>query len=113
MANLGRHLLAEFINCDLKQLDNVDVVKHCLENAALQANATIVESVFHRFNPYGISGVVVIAESHLAIHTWPEYNYAAVDVFTCGDSVDPYIALNVLKSMFNADIFRSKRCSKR
>ena len=53
--------------------------------AAEAAGATIVQSVFHRFSPHGVTGVVVVAESHLSIHTWPEYGYAAVDFFTCGD----------------------------
>jgi S-adenosylmethionine decarboxylase proenzyme len=52
----------------------------------------VVEQVFHKFNPHGVSGVVVISESHLAVHTWPEYGYAAVDVFTCGTEIDPWVA---------------------
>jgi S-adenosylmethionine decarboxylase len=59
--------------------------------AAKAAKATIVEVAFHKFNPYGVSGMVVIAESHLAIHTWPEYGYAAVDIFTCGEEIDPWL----------------------
>jgi len=58
--------------------------------------------VFHMFNPYGVSGVVVISESHLAIHTWPEYGYAAVDIFTCGSTVDPWLACDYLKEKFEA-----------
>ena len=108
METLGTHLLAEFVNCNYEQINDVNIVKDCLENAALQANATIVQSVFHKFSPYGVSGVVVISESHLTIHTWPEYNYAAVDVFTCGDSVDPYVAIEVLKSLFSAEISEIK-----
>src|SRR3989339_816081 len=65
--------------------------------AAVECGATVVEKKFHMFNPYGVSGVVIISESHLAIHTWPEYGYAAVDLFTCGDSCDPKIAYNYLK----------------
>lgn len=61
-------------------------------DAAKLAKATVVEAVFHRFNPHGISGVVVIAESHLSIHTWPEYKYAALDFFTCGEETDPWKA---------------------
>jgi len=60
--------------------------------AAREAKATIIESRFHQFSPFGISGVVVIAESHLTIHTWPEYGYAAVDIFTCGDTLQPSVA---------------------
>jgi S-adenosylmethionine decarboxylase proenzyme len=68
--------------------------------AAEKAKATIVNSTFHTFNPFGVSGVVVIAESHLTIHTWPEYNFASLDVYTCGEEVDPWIAFEYLKEKF-------------
>jgi S-adenosylmethionine decarboxylase len=100
---LGRHLLAEFIGCKGCNLDSVQQIKKEMENAALEAKATIVQSVFHHFSPFGVSGVVVISESHLAIHTWPEYGYAAVDVFTCGNDVDPNDALEYLKEVFDVD----------
>ena len=70
--------------------------------AAKRAQATIVDVVFHEFNPFGISGVVVIAESHLAIHTWPEYRYAAVDVFSCGDVLQPQTAADYLVEQLGA-----------
>jgi len=66
------------------------------------ANATIISHNFHKFSPYGVSGVVVIAESHVAIHTWPEYNYAAVDIFTCGDTIEPWTIQENLKELFNS-----------
>lgn len=88
---LGRHILSEFYDCDKKVLDNHELIKDAMVSAAKAAKATVVEVAFHKFNPYGVSGMVVIAESHLAIHTWPEYGYAAVDVFTCGDEMDPWI----------------------
>ncbi len=71
--------------------------------AAEYAKATVVEDVFHKFNPHGISGVVVIAESHLAIHTWPEYGYAAVDLFTCGESVDPWDAFQYISDKLESN----------
>ena len=73
-----------------------------MTKAAKKSGATVLETVFHLFNPHGISGVVVIAESHLAIHTWPEYGYAAVDLFTCGDDVDPWVAFDFLKKELKA-----------
>jgi S-adenosylmethionine decarboxylase proenzyme len=73
-----------------------------MEEAAITSGASIVQSVFHLFNPHGISGVVVIAESHLAIHTWPEYGYSAVDIFTCGEEVDPWRACHYLKEKLRA-----------
>lgn len=68
--------------------------------AAMEAKATIVDISFHEFNPFGISGMVVIAESHLSIHTWPEYSYAAVDIFTCGDIIKPEVASSFLIEQF-------------
>ena len=64
--------------------------------AAIDCGATVLGESFHPFQPQGVSGVVVIAESHLSIHTWPEYGYAAVDIFTCGTSVQPEKAVEVL-----------------
>lgn len=99
---LGRHLVAEFFECSSEALDNLDFVVNSMRQAAEEAGATIVDSSFHRFLPHGISGVVVIAESHLAIHTWPEYGYAAIDLFTCGDEVNPWKAFEFLRIKFDA-----------
>lgn len=109
---LGTHLLLELRDCNPKTLTNLEFVRDTLKNAALEAKATIVEVAFHEFSPFGISGMVVIAESHLAIHTWPEYGYAAVDVFTCGDLIDPRVAANYLIEKFeckNPSIIEMKR----
>jgi S-adenosylmethionine decarboxylase len=100
---LGRHLLIELYSCDRGRLDDLDGVEEALKEAARRAGATIVETVFHRFQPHGVSGVVVIAESHLAIHTWPEYGYAAVDFFTCGADIDYWPARDFLKHIFGAE----------
>src|SRR5215468_2021207 len=100
---LGRHLLLEMFDCDPESINNLEAVKSSLIEAAKRAQATIVDVVFHEFNPFGISGVVVIAESHLSIHTWPEYRYAAVDVFSCGEVLQPEIAVNYLVEQFGAE----------
>jgi len=73
-------------------LTDVEGVRNVMESAAREANAEILKVAFHRFQPQGVSGVVVIAESHLSIHTWPESGYAAVDFYTCGDHTDPWRA---------------------
>jgi len=99
---LGRHLLLELLDCDPEALNSLDIVKTSMVEAARRAQATIVDVVFHEFNPFGISGVVVIAESHLAIHTWPEYRYAAVDVFSCGESLQPQLAVDYLVEQLGA-----------
>ena len=103
MNALGRHLLLELFDCDPDAINNLESVKGVLIEAAKRAQATIVDVVFHEFNPFGISGVVVIAESHLSIHTWPEYRYAAVDIFSCGDILQPEIAANYLVEQFGAE----------
>lgn len=107
MKALGRHILAEFFDCDSHILNDSEKVEFYMKRAAIECGATIVSSVFHSFNPHGVSGVVVIAESHLAIHTWPEYGYAAVDVFTCGDTVDPWIAARALQEYLRADSIKT------
>ena len=96
MKELGRHIIVEMYDCDAEILNNFDVVREQMMEAARAAGATIVGEVFHRFTPHGVSGAVVIAESHLSIHTWPEYRYAALDLFTCGDNVDPWVAFGHL-----------------
>lgn len=85
MDTLGRHLLVEYFGCNPEVLNDEDRVRTLMRGAAQAAGATEVAVVFHRFSPQGVSGVVVVEESHLSIHTWPEYGYAAVDFYTCGD----------------------------
>jgi len=102
MASLGRHIIVEYYDCSPETLNDVTRIQESMEGAANKAGATIINSTFHHFSPYGVSGVVVIEESHLAIHTWPEYGYASVDLFTCGESVDPWISYQFLKEAFEA-----------
>ncbi|MGI6435184.1 MAG: adenosylmethionine decarboxylase [Syntrophomonadaceae bacterium] len=102
MQSLGRHVLAEVYGCQFEVLNDISQVEDIMINAALEAGAEVREVVFHKFSPQGVSGVVVISESHLAIHTWPELGYAAVDVFTCGESVNPWDACNYLAEKFGA-----------
>jgi S-adenosylmethionine decarboxylase proenzyme len=100
----GSQVVLDLYECETDHLDDVAWVKATLVNAARAAGATIVQTVFHKFAPWGISGVVVIAESHLAIHIWPENRYAAIDVFTCGENVRMDVASALLIREF-----RSKR----
>lgn len=102
MEALGRQILVEFYDCDQSKLNDVSYVETSLIQAAKASHATLISHNFHKFSPYGISGVVVIAESHIAIHTWPEYNYAAVDIFTCGDTIDPWVIQEYLKESFES-----------
>ena len=100
MEALGEHILAEFYECDIEAINDVRIVEESLLEAAAIAKATVIGSSFHLFEPYGVSGVLVISESHFAIHSWPEYAYAAVDIFTCGDTVEPMEAFFYLKRRF-------------
>jgi len=102
MKALGIHLLIELWSCNRQKIDNLDYLEKILSQAAEAAGATVLKTAFQDFNPQGVSGVVVIAESHLTIHTWPEYGYAAVDVFTCGTKVDPWKAAGFLKQELEA-----------
>ncbi|HOA71639.1 MAG: adenosylmethionine decarboxylase [Bacillota bacterium] len=102
MKGLGRHVLAEVYGCEFDVLNDLDRIREVMVNAALSAGAEVIETTFHRFSPQGISGVVVISESHLAIHTWPELGYAALDVFTCGSDVDPWVAMEAIIEEFGA-----------
>lgn len=103
LEQLGRHILVEFYNCDCDILGDHDKIEFFMNEAAKRSNATIVNSCFHTFNPWGVSGAVIIQESHLTIHTWPEYGYASVDLYTCGDSVNPWIGFAYLEEMLKSE----------
>jgi S-adenosylmethionine decarboxylase proenzyme len=100
---LGTHLLVELYGCNAKTLERVAYVENALVRAAHESNAHIVSHFFHEFEPYGVSGVVVIEESHYTIHTWPERRYAAVDLFFCSETVDAERALEVLRGAFEPE----------
>lgn len=85
MNTKGRHLLVEYHGCSSQILSDEKGIQDMMEAAARAAGAHIVGSFFHRFSPQGVSGVVVVEESHLSIHTWPEVGYAACDFYTCGE----------------------------
>lgn len=95
METMGRHVIAELWQCDFDKLNDMDYIEKTFVDAALKAGAEIREVAFHKFAPQGVSGVVIISESHLTIHSFPEHGYASVDVFTCGD-LDPTIAADYI-----------------
>lgn len=101
MEHLGRHWLVEMYGCrNLKrcETDGLDAMRQ----AAELAGATIVGYSGHNFEPEGFSAVILVAESHLSIHTWPEQDYAAIDIFTCGESIHPEPALAFLRGYLGA-----------
>jgi len=91
METMGRHVIAELWQCDFDKLNDMDFIEQTFVDAALKSGAEVREVAFHKFAPQGVSGVVIISESHLTIHSFPEHGYASVDVYTCGD-LDPTIA---------------------
>ncbi|KOS59922.1 hypothetical protein AN161_26160 [Lysinibacillus sp. FJAT-14222] len=99
---LGHHILLELHDCNDALLNDVQQIKKIMCQAAHIAKATIVTEHFHHFSPYGVSGVVIIQESHLTIHTWPEYGYAAIDVFTCNSKLALQDAVQYITEQFNA-----------
>ncbi|MCL1990304.1 MAG: adenosylmethionine decarboxylase [Defluviitaleaceae bacterium] len=106
LKTLGRHILVEYYNCASEVLKDPALIEREMNQAALEAKATIVESKFHHFNPWGVSGAVIVSESHLTIHTWPEYGFAAADFFTCGD-IDPWKSFEYLEKVLKAEFSES------
>lgn len=95
----GIHLIAEFWHG--KIIENEKELKEILIKAVKRANCTPLKIVIHKFEPQGITGVVLLAESHIALHSWPEYDYVAIDIFTCGDRAVPEKALDYLSTVLN------------
>lgn len=97
---LGKHLIIELEGCPPELINDIGFIRQSLLTAAEEIGATIMGESFHRFSPQGVSGVVVIAESHISIHTWPEHGYAAADIFTCGERVVPERGVDFLIKAF-------------
>jgi len=102
MNYLGNHLLIEMYDCNKKTINDVAKIEQLLLKAVNISKATALTQSFHKFSPHGVSGVVVISESHFSIHTWPEYGYCALDIFTCGTDIESEKALDFLKAEFES-----------
>jgi len=102
VATLAKHLLVEYHGCDRVLLNDRERLRTMMVRAAEAAGATVVAEVFHDYRPQGVTGVVVIEESHLALHTWPECGYAAIDFYTCGACV-PEAAAELLRIELSAE----------
>lgn len=98
--SLGSHLLIEMFGCDPGSLRQEESVGTAMRDAADASQATVVAQSFHEFKPFGVSGAVIIQESHYTIHTWPEHGYAAVDLFYCGGTIHVHSAIDVLRQRF-------------
>lgn len=100
---LGRHMTIEYYDCDRSILNNATLLEEVFRNAAKLSGATVIDSSFHAYQPQGVSGFVVIAESHFSVHTWPEHDYAAVDIFTCGTTINLQKAIDVIREALRSD----------
>ncbi len=106
METLIRVAVLDFYGCDRTILNDAARLEEIMLESARLMSATVVDKKFHTYNPAGVSGVIIIAESHLAIHTWPEYGFAAVSFETCGKKIDPWKSLEFLQKALKAE-----RCS--
>jgi S-adenosylmethionine decarboxylase len=98
----GRHIIADLSGCSYKLLTSVEFIQQTLENAVRKAGATIISSRFHQFSPVGVSGIILLSESHCSIHTWPDEQYAAIDIYTCGEHVFPHLACEYIAKHLEA-----------
>ena len=98
MQAIGRHIILEMWGC--RNLDSVEVAERALREMVVALNVNLLDLRVYPFSPVGVTGIAIVSESHLVIHTWPEHGYAAVDLFTCGAPRDPQNAVAVLKSHF-------------
>ena len=101
-SNFGRHYMIDLVDCEPEIIKWVAPTREIVMRAAKECGATILNDQFHQFEPFGVSGVVLIAESHISIHTWPENYFGAVDIFTCGE-MQPQVAIDIMRSDFRAN----------
>jgi len=102
---IGRHLIAEFYGCRAEAIDDLELVRQSMVAAARAIGSVVHGEAFHRYEPQGVSGILLIAESHLSVHTWPEAAYAAVDIYTCG-GLDPRPGFRLLAERLEAQSTR-------
>ena len=96
LSHQSKHLLLELYRCDCEKLNDESFLRCILNRAAKLANATILNLISYKFEPQGVSAIALLAESHISIHSWPESNYSAVDIFTCGQNMMPELASQYL-----------------
>ncbi|MFO0920420.1 MAG: adenosylmethionine decarboxylase [Candidatus Saccharimonadales bacterium] len=106
--HIGRHLVSDMWKCQ-KLADDVESLEKIILNACHVANATILGVSSHKFEPQGVTVMVLLAESHISLHSWPEYNYVAIDVFTCGKDMDPQSAIDYLENCLKPEKVETKK----
>ena len=110
--NVGRHCILELYQCDHAKLNDEAFIRTTITSSAKIAGATLLSLVTHSFKPQGVTGIALLAESHISIHTWPEIGYAAIDVFTCGDHTMPDKACKLFFKDFLAKHFIFKNIAR-
>ena len=103
LSHQSKHLLLELYKCDYEKLNDESFLRCSLNRAAKLANATVLNLISNKFEPQGVTAIALLAESHISIHTWPESNYSAVDIFTCGQNMMPELASQYLIEALNAE----------
>ena len=103
LSHQSKHLLLELYRCDFEKLNDESFLRCILSRAAKLAKATVLNLVSNKFEPYGVTAIALLAESHISIHTWPESNYSAVDIFTCGQNMLPELASQHLIDALKAE----------
>lgn len=103
MKSIGKHLTVDMYGCSFENLDDLDFIKEAMLTAIREANMTLLDFTSHKFKPQGLTAMALLAESHLNIHTYPEFGYAAVDVFTCGDLSRPDKTISILKQFLKPE----------
>ena len=96
LSHQSKHLLLELYRCDYEKLNDESFLRCSLNRASKLANATVLNLISNKFEPQGVTAIALLAESHISIHTWPESNYSAVDIFTCGQNMLPELASQYL-----------------
>ena len=103
LSHQSKHLLLELYRCDYEKLNDESFLRCSLNKAAKLANATVLNLISNKFEPQGVTAIALLAESHISIHSWPESNYSAVDIFTCGQNMLPELASEYLIEALNAE----------
>ena len=103
LSHKSKHLLLELYKCDFEKLNDESFLRCSLNRAAKFAKATVLNLISNKFEPQGVTAIALLAESHISIHTWPESNYSAVDIFTCGQNMSPELASRYLIEALKAE----------
>ncbi|MCR8539142.1 MAG: adenosylmethionine decarboxylase [Prochlorococcus marinus CUG1439] len=103
LSHKSKHLLLELYRCDYEKLNDESFLRCTLNRAAKLAKATVLNLISNKFDPQGVTAIALLAESHISIHTWPESNYSAVDIFTCGQNMLPELASQYLIEALQAE----------